>query len=49
MLKDGSGQKAVELHVPGFFTWRLPPQRAHALAQELTWAAVDALPDPHKE
>lgn len=34
---------AVELHVPGFMTWTLSPERALAIAQELRWAAMDAI------
>jgi len=33
---------SVELYVPGFFLWKLPPDRARNLAKELAFAAQDA-------
>lgn len=38
-----STKRSVELHVPGFFTWEMDPARARELAQELQWAAADAV------
>lgn len=44
LLKERTSERrAVELHVPGFFTWILMPSRAAALAEELRWAASDAM------
>ncbi|MFG1395886.1 hypothetical protein [Roseixanthobacter pseudopolyaromaticivorans] len=34
-------KRSVELHVPGFFTWVLAPDRARDLASELAFAAED--------
>lgn len=36
---------AVELRVPGFFLWKVPPDRARELAAELAFAAQD-MPKP---
>lgn len=36
-------RRSVELHVPGFFTWEMDPQRARDVANELHWAAAEAI------
>ncbi len=38
-----TNRRSVELHVPGFFTWEMDPERARELGQEMNWAAADAL------
>lgn len=40
---------SVELHVPGFFLWKLPPDRARDLATELAFAATNTSPEMCKD
>ncbi|UJX45771.1 hypothetical protein [Xanthobacter sp. YC-JY1] len=42
-VTGADGKPAVELHVPGFFTWTICPRRAFKLSQDVGRAVADAL------